>query len=78
MAKSITIRNVSDETSAELASRAAANGQSLQEYLRAELDRLAEKPDVQTWIRRVRARVEKSGGTLSAEDILHLRDEGRR
>jgi antitoxin FitA len=78
VAKSITIRNVSDETSAELASRAAANGQSLQEYLRAELDRLAERPDVPTWVRRVRTRVEKSGSTLSANDILRFRDEGHR
>ena len=78
MPKSITIRNVFDETSAELASRAAAKGQSLQEYLRAELDHLAEKPDMHTWIRRVRTRVEESGSTLSADDILRFRDEDRR
>jgi len=35
MAKSITIRDVPDETSDELAARAALTGRSLQEYLRA-------------------------------------------
>jgi len=35
MAKPITIRDLPDETSDELAARAALTGRSLQEYLRA-------------------------------------------
>lgn len=77
MPKSITIRNVSDETSKELASRAVAAGQSLQEYLRARLEEIAGKPDNRTLMARVRARVEASGSTMSAEDILRFRDEAR-
>lgn len=74
MPKSITIRNVSDETSAELASRAAAKGQSLQEYLRAHLDEIAGKPDMAALLARVESRVAETGSTLSAEDILRHRD----
>ena len=37
MAVSVTIRDVPDETRAELAARAARAGQSLQEYLRGQL-----------------------------------------
>jgi len=78
MPKSITIRNVSDETSRELASRAAAAGQSLQEYLRGQLDEIAGKPTVRDWVRRVRARVEESDSTLSSEDIVKYLREARR
>jgi len=45
MSKSITIRNVPEETRDELAARAARGGQSLQEYLRVQLIALAERPD---------------------------------
>ena len=77
MPKSITIRNVSDETSAELASRAAAKGQSLQEYLRGQLDEIAGKPDLHTWLARVEARRETMESTISRADILRFLDEGR-
>lgn len=77
MPKSITIRNVSDATSKELASRAAASGQSLQEYVREQLDEIAAKPDRHAWIARVRAQVDASGSHLPAEKILRYRDEGR-
>ena len=45
MPKSITIRNVPDEAVRELASRAARDGRSMQEYLRGELVRLASRPE---------------------------------
>lgn len=47
LAQSITIRNVPDETSDELAARAALTGRSLQEYLRARLVELAQPPDAE-------------------------------
>lgn len=41
----ITIRDVPDDTRDQLAERAAASGRSRQQCLRAELIRLAERPD---------------------------------
>ena len=78
MARSITIRDVPDEVVDELASRAALTGRSLQEYLRARLVGLAATEDAETWVARVRARVEATGSTVSADDILSAIHEDRR
>ena len=75
---SITIRDVPDDVHAELAARAARSGRSLQEYLRAEIVRLASRPDPEEWVERVRERVQKSGNRLSAEKILEYRDADRK
>jgi len=74
----ITIRNVPDEVRDELAARAARSGQSLQEHLRAKLIELAGKPSVIEVLARAQERVETSGARLSAEQILALRDAGRK
>ena len=78
MATSITIRNVPDEARDELAARAARSGRSLQEYLRAELIGLAEKPDVGLLLERVAARKKATGSRLESENILAHRDADRR
>jgi plasmid stability protein len=78
MPVSITVRNVPDETRNELAARAARSGRSLQEYLRAQLIELADKPDMATWLARARERVEREGTHLSREQILRDRDADRR
>lgn len=70
MSKSITIRDVPDETSEELAARAALTGRSLQEYLRARLVELASAPDAEVWMARVRARKHATGGSVSVDRIL--------
>ena len=77
MPKSITIRDIPDATSDELAARAAAWGRSLQEYLRARLVEMAGAPDAETWMARVRARKALTGGSFSAEEILAHRDADR-
>ena len=78
MSRSITIRDVPDKTGDVLASRAAANGQSLQEYLRAALIDLARKPDAGDLLARIRARKRRTGSTLPPEAILEHRDtDGR-
>lgn len=77
MAKSITIRDVPDATSDELAARAALTGRSLQEYLRAHLVELAQAPDAQVWVARVRSRKAATGGSISAERLLEYRDKDR-
>jgi len=75
---SITVRDVPDETRDELAARAARSGRSLQEYLRASLIDLARRPDVDVLIERVRLHKSATGSTLSAQDILALKDSDRR
>ena len=57
----ITIRDVPNETRDQLAERAAASGRSLQQYLRAELIRLAERPDNHAIVTRAQARLRKTG-----------------
>lgn len=78
MAKSITIRDVPDETRDELAARAARGGRSLQEYLRLELIALSERADPVEWAERVRSRASALEHELPVEEILELRDSGRR
>ena len=78
MNKSITIRNVPDAARNELAARAAQRGQSLQEFLRAELIALAKRPDKRSLLAAVRARKSETDTRLPAERILALRDADRR
>ena len=78
MGKSITIRNVPQETGEELAARAALTGRSLQEYLRAQLIELARRPDPEVLVARMRARKESTGSRISADAILAHRDADRR
>jgi antitoxin FitA len=78
MAVSMTIRDVPDETRDELAARAARAGQSLQEYVRGQLNELARRPSPLDLWNRVEHRVRATGSSLAAEEILDLRDEDRR
>ena len=77
MPKSITVRDVPDETSAELTARAALTGRSLQEYLRAQLVKLADSPDSEVLLARVRARKAATRSSMTVDQILEHRDTGR-
>ena len=77
MPKSITIRGVPDATSEELAARAALTGRSLQEYLLARLVELADTPDAEVWMARVRTRKLATGGSVSVDRVLAQRDADR-
>jgi plasmid stability protein len=74
----ITIRDVSEKVRDELAARAALQGKSMQEYLRAELERLASRPSVDAWLEQVRKRKRASQSRVSAGRILNERDADRR
>ena len=78
MPKSITIRDVPDDTTAELAARAALTGRSMQEYVRARLVELASTPDPDVWVARVRERKRATGGSVDVQQILDHRDADRR
>ena len=78
MSVQITIRNVPEEVRDELASQAALKRQSMQEYLREALERMASRPTVETVLAEARRRVEASGTVITSEMILEARDADRR
>ena len=78
MSVQITIRDVPQEVRDKIAARAAARGQSMQEYLRGELERLVAKPSVEEWLRSVRAHKRAMKNSVTTEDILRARDADRK
>ena len=78
MAIQVTIRDVPEEVRDELAARAARQGKSMQEFLRAELERLASRPTIDTWLEQVRNRKGATESRVSLRQILAQRDGDRR
>jgi plasmid stability protein len=74
----ITIRDVPEKVRDELAARAALQGRSMQEFLRAELERLASRPSVDAWLQQVRKRKRTTQTRVSSRQILQSRDAERR
>ena len=77
MSVQITIRGVPEEVRDKLAARAALQRQSMQEFLRCELERLAARPSFETWLKEVRDRKEAAGTHVPASSILRARDADR-
>jgi plasmid stability protein len=78
MSVQVNIRDVPEEVRDELASRAALQGQSMQEFLRAELIRLASRPSIDAWLRQVRKRKRTTQTRISPAQILENRNADRR
>jgi antitoxin FitA len=74
----ITVRNVPEKVRDELAARAARRGQSMQEFLRAELERLAARPSVDEVLGRIRERKALARTKLDPDEIIAARDADRR
>ena len=74
----ITIRGVPEHVRDELAVRAASQRQSMQEYLRCELERIAARPSLDAWLQGVRERKEAAGTRVGPSRILRARDADRR
>ena len=70
MAVQITIRGVPEEVRDVLAARAASQRQSMQEFLRGELERIASQPSISEWLENVRRRKEASGTRIPPSVIL--------
>ena len=70
----VQVRGVSERALRRLKARAAGRGQSLSEYLRAELEQLGELPTVEEITRRV-AKLEAVGGEAGAEAVRAARAE---
>ncbi len=77
MSVQLTIRGVPEEVRDELAARAALQRQSMQEFLRSELERIASRPSVPQWLARVRDRKEAAGTRVTPASILRARDADR-
>ena len=78
MAIQINIRDVPEKVRDELAARAALQGKSMQEFLRAELERLAARPSIDAWLQQVRKRKRATQTRVSAKQILENRNADRR
>ena len=78
MTVQITIRDVPGAVRDELAARAAKRGQSMQEFLRGELERLAARPPVEELVAAMRSRKALSGTRIDAGEILGARDADRK
>ena len=74
----ITIRGVPEEVRDELAVRAALQHQSMQEFLRCELERIAQRPSIGAWLQEVRRRKEATGIRVQPSSILQARDVDRK
>ena len=77
MAVQITIRGVPEEVRDELAVRAALERQSMQEFLRGELERIASRPSVSAWLSEVRSRKAVTGTRITPSAILEARNADR-
>ena len=73
----ITIRGVPEQVRDELAVRAALQRQSMQEFLRCELERIASRPSIGAWLQEVRRRKEAAGTRIAPSTILRARDADR-
>jgi plasmid stability protein len=74
----INIRGVPERVRDELAARAALQGKSMQEYLRAELERMVARPSVDSWLQQVRKRKRAAQTRVSPKQILENRNADRR
>ena len=77
MAVQITIRGVPEHVRDELAVRAASQRRSMQEFLRCELERIASRPSLDTWLQGVRERKAAAGSRVTPSSILRARDADR-
>jgi hypothetical protein len=73
----VLVRDLTEETHRELVRRAEERGQSLQQYLAAELTRLAVSPTLDDVLRRIDARRGgRVGFAQAAADLAEERSSG--
>ena len=77
MTVQITIRGVPQDVRDELAARAALQRQSMQEFLRCELERIASRPSLGVWLQGVRDRKQAAGTRVPPSRILRARGRDR-
>ena len=78
MSVQITVRNVPEQVRDALAARAARRRQSMQAFLRCELERIASFPSLDEWVEGVGDRAEAADNRVPPSVILTARDRDRR
>ena len=73
----VLIRDLPTDVHAVLQSRAAATGQSLQQYLSSELSRLARTPTMTEVLDRIDARAATSDGRVGFAEAVEAIEAGR-
>jgi hypothetical protein len=74
MSKMIQIRNVPDDLHRKLKIRAAERGLSLSDYLRIEIEEIADLPTLEEWVARVRRQPPVDLGETPAATIRRFRE----
>ena len=77
MSVRITISGVSEDVRDRLAAQAALERQTMQEFLRGALERIASRPSCGAWLQDVRRRKQAAGTRVAASRILNARDADR-
>jgi plasmid stability protein len=75
MSKMIQVRDVPDSVHGTLKARAAREGMSLSDFIKRELERVAERPTMQEWLERMQEPRVISVKRAAAQVIRELRDE---
>lgn len=76
MNKMIQIRNVPEKLHRKLKARAAAEGITLSDYLREEIERLSTKPTLKQWAEELRKR-NVDYGPISAAELIRMERDSR-
>ena len=71
----IQIRDVPESVHGTLKSRAAREGMSLSDFIKRELERVAERPTMQEWLERTQRAKPIPTKRSAAQVIRELRDE---
>ena len=71
----IQIRDVPESVHSVLKSRAAREGMSLSDFIKRELERVAERPTMREWLERTRQAKPIQTRRTAAQVIRELRDE---
>lgn len=74
MSKMIQVRDVPESVHTTLKSRAAREGMSLSDFIKRELERVAERPTMQEWLERTQNTKAIPSKRTPAQVIRELRD----
>jgi hypothetical protein len=75
MSKMIQIRDVPDAIHGTLKSRAARKGMSLSDFIKRELEHVAQRPTMQEWLERTQQAKSIPSGRTGAQIIREMRDK---
>jgi antitoxin FitA len=75
MSKMIQVRDVPDSVHGTLKSRAAREGMSLSDFIKRELEHVAERPTMREWLERTQQVKPMRSKATAARIIRELRDE---